>query len=159
MKLIKKKLPQINVQVYGYYVGKFDYIKKYKRVHSIEKEIFTNTSLPPDKVNELYSRSKICLNINKQQTVYGGNMRLYEILATNSFQITNFNDYIEDEFCGCVESYKNTEELLQKIVYYLDHENERKAIAQRGYDKVMKSELFYHRAKKILDDVVSVQKT
>lgn len=152
IKNIKRKLPDISIQAYGNYVGKYDFVKRFIRNHSFESEIFTNLNILPESANLIYSRSKICININKHQTIYGGNMRLYEILATNSFQIVNCNDYIDSEFNGCVVSYSDTDELVKKIEYYLEHESERIRIAQNGYEKVMREDLFYNRAKKILED-------
>ncbi len=45
-----------------------------------------------------------------------------------------------------LECYENTAELLDKIAYYLDHEDERLQIAEQGLRKVKERHTYIHRA-------------
>ena len=47
--------------------------------------------------------------------------------------------------------YESMEDLLQKIDYYLVHEDEREAIAKNGHDKVSAGHTFRHRVREILE--------
>ena len=53
------------------------------------------------------------------------------------FVLTNYQSEIPEyfEIGQDLKTYASEEELLDKIGYYLSHEQERKAIAQNGYRK------------------------
>ena len=123
---------------------------------SKKKELcsFTGKNITPNEANYLYNRSKICVNIHKSQSKYGGNMRLYETLASGSFQITDENDYIADEFSDSVITFSSIDDLKRKIKKYLHDENERIRVAETGYKKVMNNHLFINRAKFIIEKTV-----
>jgi spore maturation protein CgeB len=46
--------------------------------------------------------------------------------------------------------YKNNDELIEKIKYYLDNKNERKLIENQGYEFVKENHTYFQRAKQIL---------
>lgn len=93
-----------------------------------------NANLPPAQVADLYRRSKICLNIQGND---GENLnpRTFEILATGGFElISHHKDYY-----GLLEpgrdlaEFGSPEEMVEKVAYYLEHEQERLAMAESGY--------------------------
>ena len=47
--------------------------------------------------------------------------------------------------------YKNNDELVEKIKYYLDNENERKLIENQGYKFVKENHTYFQRAKQIIN--------
>ena len=47
--------------------------------------------------------------------------------------------------------FKTPEELLEKVDFYLEHEDERELIAQAGHDKVMKSYTYQQKMEKLLE--------
>ena len=119
---------------------------------------FLRGNIPPNKVNDVYSRTKIVLGMHRQsqrETQESFIMRDFEVLATKSFVIS-------DTFKGC-EYFKggmifseSAEETKELIEYYLDPDNieERNKIAQKGYDIVTKNKDTYEeRAKKIIEIV------
>lgn len=76
--------------------------------------------------------SKVSLNIHHHLSNNGFNMKFYEIPAVGGFQICNWQPLLEErEFRGYVESYRDLEELADKIRYYLDHEDQRIEMANR----------------------------
>jgi spore maturation protein CgeB len=66
-----------------------------------------------------------------------GNMRLFEATSAGSFLLTQHQSNIERYFKPGyeVETFKDKNELAEKINYYLDHSEEREAIAKRGYER------------------------
>lgn len=149
---LKHRFPECNIKVYGrvpMFYSIFNSNKKYIKKYS---DMFLNCYISPKDANELYAKSKICINVHNGQTVYGANIRFFEIMAAGGFQIVDDNEYIRTNFDGCVATYKNQEDLLDKVEYYLSHPLERNRIAQNGYKAVFGSELFYHRAKLILSN-------
>ena len=116
---LHRQMPKINLKIYGVYVGKFNFIGKILRKVRREENYFMNKYLTPDEINNLYNQSKICINVHHNQTKSGGNMRLYEALASGTFEIVDANPYIEREFRDCVGIYHNNAEMVELIKYYL----------------------------------------
>lgn len=48
-------------------------------------------------------------------------------------------------------SYESYQDLLDKVHYYLEHEEERRAIARRGYEKVKAHHTYRHRIQEMLE--------
>jgi hypothetical protein len=112
------------------------------------KKSFFNHTVDYREANLIYNRSKICLNLNRKEANTGWNSRLCEILGTNSFQLTNFNETSFNEFENCLEMFKDYEELKDKIDYFLSNEDRIK-IASKGYEKVK-----YHTNKVKLNELL-----
>jgi len=102
---------------------------------------------------KILSQSKIALNIHDPSVPYGGNMRLFEIPATKSLQIADKcpQDWFKDG--DEIVIYKNNQDLLQKINYFIDNDEERERIAKNGYEKLVRKHQYKHRAKKILESI------
>jgi spore maturation protein CgeB len=88
-------------------------------------------------INE--SKINICLSKN----YFGGTHileRFFEINACKSFCLTEHADSYFPLFKEGkdIASFKNKEELLKKVNYYLSHENERENIAKNAYLKTIK---------------------
>jgi spore maturation protein CgeB len=66
-----------------------------------------------------------------------GNMRLFEATSAGSFLLTQHQSNIDRYFKPGyeIETFKDKNELAEKINYYLDHPEEREAIAKRGYER------------------------
>lgn len=92
---------------------------------------------------KLYQRSKIGFNIHWNE--YGlGNQRLYHLPANGVMQISDCADHLGRIFKPDQEiaAYRNADELIDKIKYYLKNDAERQAIAKAGYQRVMKDYRF-----------------
>ena len=83
----------------------------------------------------------------------GGNMRLFEVPVTKTLQIADKcpRDWFKDG--DEIVLYKNNQDLLQKINYFIDNDEERERIAKNGYEKLVRKHQYKHRAKKILDSI------
>ncbi len=91
-----------------------------------------------------YSQSRIVLNhcINKDL-----NMRVFEVMASGSMLLTNEAGGQEELFAGSdgvyrdgkyFVTFKDTEDAIRKVKYYLAHEQLRKSIAKRGKKEAYK---------------------
>lgn len=84
----------------------------------------------------LFSRAKIILNFLRPQNFNAHNMRSIEVPATGNFLLTERSKeqaeelFEEEKSIAC---FSTLDELIQKINYYLLHEQERNNIAQQGY--------------------------
>ncbi len=91
-----------------------------------------------DKMPRVFHRSKINLNITLRSILSGVPLRVLDILAAGGFLITNYQAEIAEYFEDGVDiviAY-TPEEMIQKTAYYLEHEEEREAIALNGRQKV-----------------------
>ena len=98
---------------------------------------------------EKFSSSKIVLNISIKDDI---NMRVFEALATKSFLLTDHIPTLEILFKSGVhlETYKDFDEAVDKAKYYLSHDEQRRKIAEAGYQEVISKHTYMHRLKMVL---------
>ena len=82
--------------------------------------------------------SKVNLNISLKTIRTGIPLRVLDILASGGFVISNFQEELAEYFRLGEEiiTYGDIEELYYLVNYYLQHEEERKEIADRGLQRV-----------------------
>ena len=100
----------------------------------------------------VYLSSKINLDISR---IYQPNivtMRVFDVLVCGGFILADRCEALLDIFKEDwdIVCYDTPEEAVDKINYYLEHEDLRTVIARRGYFKVMNSHTFEHRINYIL---------
>ena len=100
----------------------------------------------------VFKRSRINLNITLRSTVSGIPLRAFDIMGAGGFLLSNYQADFLDLFVPGEDFvyYENKEDLLKKIGYYLNHEEERKAIAGNGHDKVAAKHTYRHRVREML---------
>ena len=145
-------LLEFNLKVYG---------SKWKRNHSIISQklndIIIDRPIWGDALYQEISRSKIILNITRSTfygTETGVNLRIFESLAAQSFLLTDYTPELAELFkVGQeIETYSSAEELRDKVNYYLQHDNKRIKIAQKGYEKFLESYTWKIRLTELLSD-------
>jgi len=89
----------------------------------------------------LYNTSKIVLNItNWDPALYSAlNQRVFDVPATGAFLLTDYSPELEEHYrIGSeIVCYRAVEDAKEKTRYYLQHEEERAAIARRGYERAL----------------------
>ncbi len=101
--------------------------------------------------NILYN-SKISINRHIDAAENNANnMRLYESTGVGSLLITDHKDNIDElfEVGKEIETYKTKEELVDKINYFLTHEDERKRIAEAGQQRTLRDHSYEVRMKEL----------
>lgn len=100
---------------------------------SVHGPVNTITEMPL-----VFRQSKINLNTTTRSMKTGIPQRVWDVLGCGGFLLTNYQPELEDyfEIGKELEVYNSHDELVEKIDYYLKHEDERKAIADNGYAKV-----------------------
>ena len=73
--------------------------------------------------------------------------RNFEVPGCGGFLLTGHADNLEDyynigEEIGCFHS---TEQMIERVQYYLSHEEERRAVAKAGYIRTLKEHTYEHR--------------
>lgn len=86
----------------------------------------------------VFSNSKINLNITLRAIQTGLSLRVYDIMGCGGFLMTNYQAELPEyfEIGKDLEAYGSPEELIDKCTFYLNHPEDRTAIAKRGYEKV-----------------------
>lgn len=123
-----------------------------KNIYFNLKYIFPGwvTPLPFKKYVSYYQRAKIGINVHNRGDYTVGSYRLFDLPANGVMQISDGGDYLDRFFkVGQeIESYTDADELLEKIHYYLVHDDEREKIALNGFKRVRKD----YKIAKILAD-------
>lgn len=103
----------------------------------------------------VFRNSKINLNMTAKTIQTGLPLRIFDVLACGGFLITNYQEQLAEVFeVGTdLEVYSCAEELLDKVGYYLKHDDLRMKIAHNGYEKVKNNHTYNIRMKQILGEV------
>ncbi|MBU3564451.1 glycosyltransferase [Polynucleobacter sp. MWH-HuK1] len=98
----------------------------------------------------LYQRTKIGINVHNRGDYTVGGYRLFDLPANGVMQISDGGPYLETffEIGSEIESYRNADELIDKIKYYLTHDTEREQIALNGYRRLNRDYLMAHLLQK-----------
>ncbi len=109
-------------------------------------------------LRQLYNESVINIDINRMVIRNGFTQRTFDTLACKCFCITSAKDIVSEYFITSgdkkeIVMFNNSNELHELIRYYLKHEQERKAIAERGYKKVIAMHTYDHRIAEIFAKV------
>lgn len=131
-----------DVSVYGMGWEKF-IDEKYIKGEFIQNNILNNA----------YSSCKILLNDHwddmKEKDFISN--RLFDALACKAFVISDEVDSISHLFEGNVVTYTDADDLNKKLDYYLENDEERNRMAERGYEIVVKNHTFDNRVDEIVN--------
>ncbi len=102
-----------------------------------------------------FRRTAINLNFVNGNSDSGLNMRHFEITAAGGFMLCGHMPEIDDFFAVGTEcdTFRNEQELLEKIRYYLEHPERRVEIAQAGQRRTLGQHLYSHRLKHLAEVV------
>lgn len=108
-----------------------------------------------DEMPYVFKCTDINLNITLRSIQTGIPLRAFDIMGCEGFLLTNFQSDMLRFFVPGEDYvyYESRADLMDKIDYYLEHEEERKRIAQNGYIKVKSDHTYEHRLQMILDIV------
>lgn len=104
---------------------------------------------------KIFRLSKINLNMTAKSIKTALPLRIWDILACGGFLLTNFQSEIPEffEIGRDLETYSSEEELLEKCEYYLTHDEERRQIAENGFQKVQKLHRLEQRLEELLENI------
>ena len=136
---------------------------------SIKRNVYLNVKygfpgwITPLKFSQyvpLYQRAKIGINIHNRGDYSVGNYRLFDLPANGVMQISDGGDFLNHFFSVGKEivKYKDFDDLIDKIKYYLSHEDERNIIALNGFKRIQKEYKIDHlllKAGEIIEEGLS----
>ncbi len=103
---------------------------------------------------QILRNSKITLNHHIDVAGhYANNMRLFEATGVGTLLITDWKRNIHKmfELGKEVVAYRSPEECGELIQYYLEHEDERKAIARAGQQRTLREHTYFNRTREMLE--------
>ena len=106
------------------------------------------------RLNELYNSSLITLNDHHEDMSREGfvSVRIFDILASGGFCISDKNCEIEKIFGDTVPQYESPEHLKKLIDFYISHPKQREELMKKGREIVLKH-TWEKRAKQFLDGI------
>lgn len=101
---------------------------------------------------EIFQRSKINLNFTIPNITDGIPLRVFDVLSSGGFLLTDCRDALFELFEDGRElvAFHGMSDLLQKTDYYLSHPQERERIARNGMEKVRSLHCYDKRLTEIL---------
>lgn len=105
----------------------------------------------------VYRNSRINLCFTHRSAVSGIPQQVYEIMACGGFVLMNFQQEISENFIigEHLDIFTSESEMLEKIAYYLEHEEERARIAAAGRQAVREYHSYLSRAVAMFNTVFS----
>ena len=103
----------------------------------------------------IFANSKINLNISLRSIVRGIPLRALDVMGAGGFLLSNYQPELAEMFIDGEEMvmYYSREDLVQKVKYYLENDEERCRIAENGRKKIER-EFDYGVAWKKIFDIV-----
>lgn len=104
----------------------------------------------------ILGRTKIALNHHIAIAgPYANNMRLYEATGMGAMLLTDWKENLHEMFEPGreVAAYRNHDECFEMIRYYLDHQDERQAIAAAGQERTLKEHTYLKRMEEFTEIV------
>ena len=116
-------------------------------------ELCSNVSYETE-MPSVFKSTKINLNPTLRANRTGIPLRVVDVLGSRGSLLTTHQAELDDYFEeGEIAYYENVEDALDKIEYYLSHENERKRVLEAGYIKVKDMFTFPDRIEKMFSTV------
>jgi spore maturation protein CgeB len=146
--LLEKVASEVGLDVWGYGVENLGPDSPLRRTYHGE-------AWGLDMYN-VFAGSRIVINRHSSASEnYANNMRLYEATGVGAFLITDHKDNLGELFeVGTeIESYRDADELVEKVRYYLDHDEERLRIARAGQARTLRDHTYLQRMKE-LEEIV-----
>jgi spore maturation protein CgeB len=105
-----------------------------------------------DEYVSLYQRAKIGFNIHNRGKYTVGNFRMFELPANGVMQVSDGSEYL-GHFFGrdAIVGADEVDAMIERIEYFLDHEQERREVALQGYRTALGRHRFAHRVEQLAD--------
>lgn len=96
---------------------------------------------------KVFYNSRINLNVTMRNIRTGLPLRMFDIMGCEGFLLTNYQAEIASFFepGRDLTVYESFDDCLKKAGYYLEHEDERRTIAENGYRKICAHHTYDHR--------------
>ncbi len=120
--------------------------------------------ISPDEYVKIFNASDVNINLHSSTERDGVdptgdflNPRTFELAACGAFQLCDERSLLAECFEPGKEiiTFSNARELRDQVNYYMQHKEERDAVAQRARERVLKEHTYAHRIKQMLSVIYS----
>lgn len=124
-------------------------------LNSHTRKAFQGKYVTKDEKAKAFCGAQINLNTIHYTEISGINCRAFEIAGCGGFQIIDNKPSIKELFDVGKEiiTFDTIGDLKDKVAYYLGHEDERREIAARSYERAHKDHTYEIRLKKLITTV------
>lgn len=101
---------------------------------------------------KVFNCSKVNINLTICNIRSGIPLRVWDIMGSGGFVLTNYQTELPEYFQNGRELvfYESFDDCLRKAEYYITHEDERKSIAENGFNEVLKHHSYDARIEAII---------
>lgn len=133
--------------------------RNYPLISDMLKTRIVDKGIWGDALFKLLVESKIVLNITRSHfygVETGVNLRIFEALSAGCFLLSDYTDELAELFVVGeeIEVFRNAQELVEKVEYYLNHPAERLKIAKKGHEKFLKLHTWDAKAKLLVNKLI-----
>jgi spore maturation protein CgeB len=123
----------------------------------IVKPMLQGVAVHHEEKAKAFNGAKIILNNLHPAVINGVNKRTFEVAGCGAFQLIKHRDALEDLFIEGKEivSYKNFNDLIEKIDYYLQNDKEREEIAKAAMIRAHKEHTLEIRLQELIDQITN----
>lgn len=113
----------------------------------IDKKYIKGKSIQNSDLYKYYSNSRILLNDHWDDMREKGfiSNRLFDGIAAGAFIISDDMPEIHDVFKGSIVTYTDSDDLREKVKFYMENPDEREKITKAGHKLVAENHTFEHR--------------
>jgi len=100
-----------------------------------------------------YNKAGIVFNMTSKQMKSAVNQRIFDVPACKTFLVTDYKNDLEEIFDLKNEMvcFYHIDEIPELIKYYLKNPDKKEKIATSAYKRIIKSETYQHRLRKMID--------
>jgi len=114
--------------------------------------------IPIEEVFDIYWNSKINLNFSRtgyNEEKLGMKGRIFEVPMAGGFMLTEYVPGLENyfEIDKEIVCFRDSKEMIDKIKYYLNHDEERRAIAKAGWERARANYTSFHTLSKVFEEI------
>jgi spore maturation protein CgeB len=97
--------------------------------------------------------SLLTLNHHGAIPPYANNLRLFEATGVGTLLVTDWKANLHEMFEPGKEviAYRSAEECAELVKYYLEHDEERQAIARAGQQRTLRDHTHYKRMQRLVE--------
>jgi spore maturation protein CgeB len=149
----------INIKTFGYGWKSNGFTQFWNRFWDQYPSLkFKLGKLSNQEMIRVFNQSKINLNLSAssgKNTPDQFKARNFEVPGCGGFLLTSKVKYLEEyyEIGKEIICYDNLDDMIDKMKYYLSHEEERQKIGEAGYQRTLRDHTYEKRFKEILNQV------
>ncbi|MDX9694236.1 MAG: glycosyltransferase [Bacteroidales bacterium] len=145
---------QLNIIIDGTYSK--HKLKLRKKKHPYFYKYYRGEKLSASEINEMYNKTKLCINLQPSQAKSALNIRTFEIAGSGALQITNGNKQIINELFSTENEilyFNDISDLASKIVVVNNNYSKYETYREAAYNRVINEHTTDMRVKTIINEL------